>query len=204
MSTAAVILAAGASSRMGSPKPVLRYGGVSLLRRAALAALDAGCEPVVVVMGAHAELSRRELHALAVREVTNAEWRTGMASSLRTGVLHVAAHPGPETLIVRLCDQPHVGANVLRNLMAAHASTGKPIVACGYGGTRGVPALFARAVWPECTSVAGRAGAKQIIEKDCSRVHVAQFPEGDIDIDTPADLARLHDPGRTADKDLPL
>jgi molybdenum cofactor cytidylyltransferase len=202
MRTAAVILAAGASSRMGSPKQVLAYGGVSLLRRAAIAALDAGCEPVVVVTGAHAELSRRELHDLAVQAVTNAEWRTGMASSLRAGVLHVAADPTAATLIVMLCDQPHVGADVLTTLMAAHASSGKAIVACGYGGTLGVPALFARAVWPECTSMAGPAGAKQIIEADGSRVHVTPFPDGAVDIDTPADLARLQGLRRTAE-DIP-
>jgi molybdenum cofactor cytidylyltransferase len=210
MSTAAVILAAGASSRMGGPKQVLEYGGVSLLRRAAITALDAGCEPVVVVTGAHAELSRRELHDLAVQEVTNAEWLTGMASSLRAGVLHVATHPAVETLLVMLCDQPHVSADLLRTLVAAHASTGKPIVACGYGGTVGVPALFARLVWPECTSLAGPAGAKHIIETDGCRAHVTPFPDGAIDIDTPADLVRLQtlrgsadagvQPGNTSDR----
>src|SRR5918998_1610148 len=82
----AVILAAGSSSRMGSPKQTLQYRGVSLLRRAALAALGAGCSPVVVVTGAHAELSRRELDGLNVREVLNNVWETGMASSVRAGV----------------------------------------------------------------------------------------------------------------------
>jgi molybdenum cofactor cytidylyltransferase len=192
MRTAAVILAAGASSRMGGPKQVVEYGGVSLLRRAAMAALEAGCEPVVVVTGAHAELSRRELRDLAVQVVDNPEWPTGMASSLRAGVLHVATHPDAQALIVMLCDQPHVGADLLRTLIAAHASTGKPIIACGYAGTLGVPALFARALWPECTALTGAAGAKHIIETDGSRVHVTPFPDGAIDIDTPADLARLH------------
>ncbi|HKG12318.1 MAG TPA: NTP transferase domain-containing protein, partial [Pyrinomonadaceae bacterium] len=86
MGVGAVILAAGSSSRMGSPKQTLQYGGESLLRRAALAALGAGCRPVIVVTGANAELSRRELDGLDVREVLNTLWETGMASSVRAGV----------------------------------------------------------------------------------------------------------------------
>src|SRR5215210_5943542 len=82
----AVILAAGSSSRMGSPKQTLQFRGQSLLRRAALAALDAGCRPVVVVTGAHAERCRHELYGLDVQEVFNASWETGMASSVRAGI----------------------------------------------------------------------------------------------------------------------
>src|SRR5918998_1055903 len=82
----AVILAAGSSSRMGSPKQTLQFRGQSLLRRVALAALGAGCCPVIVVTGANAELSRRELDGLDVREVLNPLWETGMASSVCAGV----------------------------------------------------------------------------------------------------------------------
>ncbi|HKY43419.1 MAG TPA: NTP transferase domain-containing protein, partial [Pyrinomonadaceae bacterium] len=82
----AVILAAGSSSRMGTPKQILQFEGRSLLKRATLAALDAKCRPVVVVTGAHAELCRRELDGLDVREVFNANWETGMASSVRAGI----------------------------------------------------------------------------------------------------------------------
>ena len=71
---------------MGSPKQTLRFRGESLLRRAALAALGAGCRPVIVVTGAYAELSRRELEGLDVREVLNPLWQTEMASSVRAGV----------------------------------------------------------------------------------------------------------------------
>src|SRR5829696_5848838 len=82
----AVILAAGSSSRMGTPKQTLQFQGDSLLRRAALAPLGAGCRPVVVVTGAHAELCRRELDGLDVREAFNTIWETGMGSSVRAGI----------------------------------------------------------------------------------------------------------------------
>src|SRR6476659_9124104 len=119
MSTAAVILAAGASSRMGTPKQAVRFGGVSLLKRAAAAALGAGCDPVIVVIGANPEFSRAELSGLAIQEAFNAEWSTGMASSLRTGVQHLTATSADATaLIVMLCDQPHVTSDVLTSLLA--------------------------------------------------------------------------------------
>src|SRR5438045_3195305 len=83
---AAVILAAGASSRLGKPKQLLGFRGHSLLRRAAEAALSAGCQPVVVVLGACLEPSVRELAGLPVQVVENREWQEGIGSSVRTGV----------------------------------------------------------------------------------------------------------------------
>src|SRR3712207_1985777 len=130
----AIVLAAGASSRMGSPKQTLSYRGESLLRRAAHAALCAGCRPVVVVTGAHAELSRRELDGLDVREVLNTRWETGMASSIRAGVEGLmSADPDASAAVLLLCDQPHVTADIISDLVAAHRSTGKPVVASTYG-----------------------------------------------------------------------
>src|SRR3712207_6167729 len=92
----AVVLAAGATSRTGSPKQNPQNRGESLLMRAALAALGAGCRPVVVVTGAYAELSRRELDGLDVREVFNPLWETGMASSIRAGI-EVLVSADPDT-----------------------------------------------------------------------------------------------------------
>ena len=82
----AVILAAGSSSRLGRPKQTLQFKGETLIRRAVLAALGAGCHPVVVVTGANADLMRRELDGLDVCEVLNTLWETGMASSIRAGI----------------------------------------------------------------------------------------------------------------------
>ena len=187
---AAVILAAGASSRMGSPKQTLRYRGESLLRRAALAALGAGCRPVVVVTGAHAELSRRELEGLGVREVFNPYWETGMASSVRAGV-EALAGADADGVVLMLCDQPHVTAEVISGLVAAHRATLRSVVASAYGGGFGVPALFGRTLFAELAQLEGAAGARQVIKRHASEAHFLPFPGGETDVDTPDDFSRL-------------
>ena len=188
----AVILAAGASSRMGSPKQTLQYRGESLLRRAALAALGAGCRPVVVVTGANAELSRRELYGLDVREVSNPRWETGMASSVRAGVeALVGADADAGAAVLLLCDQPHVTAEVISDLVAAHRATGTLVVASAYGGSFGVPALFGRALFVELAQLEGAAGAKQVIKRYAAEAHFLPFPGGEVDVDTPDDFSRL-------------
>ena len=186
----AIILAAGSSSRMGSPKQTLQFRGKSLLKRAALAALDAGCSPVIVVTGAHSELSRRELDGLAVREVLNALWETGMASSIRAGVEGLIS-ANPDAAVLLLCDQPHVTSEIINGLVAAHRSTGRPIVASTYGGSFGVPALFSRTLFAELTRLEGRSGAKEIIKRHASEAHLLPFPNGEVDVDTPFDFSRL-------------
>ena len=184
----AVVLAAGSSSRMGSPKQTLQFEGESLLRRAALAALGAGCRPVVVVTGAHAELSRRELDGLDVRVVLNKLWETGMASSVRVGVEGL---DGAEAAVLMLCDQPHATADVISRLVEAHRATGSPVVASAYGGGFGVPAVFGRALFAELTRLEGAAGAKQVIKRHAAEAHFVPFPGGEVDVDTPDDFSRL-------------
>ena len=188
----AVVLAAGSSSRMGSPKQILRYRGQSLLRRAALAALGAGCRPVVVVTGANAELSRRELGGLDVREVLNPGWETGMASSIRAGMEGlVGADADACAVVLMLCDQPHVNADVISGLIAAHRATGKSVVASTYGVSFGVPALFGRTLFAELVQLEGAAGAKQVIKRYAAEAHFLPFPGGEVDVDTPYDFSRL-------------
>ena len=188
----AVILAAGSSSRMGTPKQTLQFEGNSLLRRATLAALDAGCSPVVVVTGAHAELCRREFDRLDVREAFNVDWETGMASSVRTGIEHlVNMDAGIAAAVLLLCDQPHVSADVISGLLEARRATGKQVIASSYGGSFGVPALFSKCLFNELTQLEGRSGAKEIIKRHASEAHFLPFPEGGVDVDTPDDFSRL-------------
>lgn len=188
----AVVLAAGSSSRMGSPKQALQFRGESLLRRAALTALGAGCFPVIVVTGAHADLSRRELEGLDVLEVLNTSWETGMASSIRAGLEGlVSADADVDAAVLLLCDQPHVTTRVIYSLVSAHRATGKPVIASTYGGSFGVPALFSSTLFDELARLEGAAGAKQVIKRHASEAHFLPFPRGEVDVDTPDDFSRL-------------
>jgi molybdenum cofactor cytidylyltransferase len=188
----AVILAAGSSSRMGSPKQVLQFEGNSLLRRAALAALSAGCSPVVAVTGAHAELCRRELDHLDVREAFNPDWETGMASSIRAGIEGlISMEPDLAAVVLLLCDQPHVTSDVILSLVATHHATGRPVIASAYDGSFGVPALFSRKLFSELRQLEGISGAKEIITRHASEAHFLPFPQGEVDVDTPHDFSCL-------------
>lgn len=188
----AVILAAGASSRMGTPKQALRLEGESLLRRTALAALDTGCAPVIVVTGANAEVARGEVEGLDVVEAVNPMWETGMGSSVRAGMEvldHVA--PGVNAVVLLVCDQPHVTAEVVRGLMAAHLRAARPLTASVYGGAAGVPAVFGRPLFGELRSITGAAGARGVIRRHAASAHLVPFALGEVDVDTPEDFARL-------------
>jgi molybdenum cofactor cytidylyltransferase len=188
----AVILAAGASTRMGVPKQLLQFGGETMLRRAASVAIEAGCRPVVVVTGANATPSREALRGLRVRETENPQWESGISSSVRVGIeALLTANPLTAAVVLMLCDQPFVTREIIARLVAAHRETGRSIVASRYGGSYGVPALFDKAHFAELTTLEGDAGAKQVIQKHLPKVHLLSFPEGEIDIDTPDDLARL-------------
>jgi molybdenum cofactor cytidylyltransferase len=180
---------------MGRPKQVLSFQGESLLRRAARAALDAGCHPVVVVTGAHAELSRRELEGLDVREAFNSHWETGMASSIRAGVENlIDADPDAAAAVLLLCDQPLVTADVISGLVEAHRATGRPVIASAYGGSFGVPALFGRTLFDELTRLEGRSGAKEVIRRHAAEASFLPFQGGEVDVDTPDDFSRLAEP----------
>lgn len=188
----AVILAAGASSRMGTPKQMLEFGGSSLLRRAALAALGAGCSPVIVVTGAYAELSTRELQDLEIRDVFNPGWETGMASSIVAGLTGlIDADPDIAAAVFMVCDQPHVTVDVISGLITVYRASGRPVVASAYGRSVGVPALFSRAFFAELARLEGRSGAKQVISRYASEAHFVPFPGGEVDVDTRDDVSRL-------------
>lgn len=187
---AAVVLAAGRASRMGRPKQLLLFHGRSLLRRTVEVALSAGCDPVVVVLGANADRLRPELDGLAVVVVENPEWEDGPGTSVRAGTAAAEAE-GADAVVFLLCDQPLVDAEHIRRLAGAHQKSGRPMAASGYSETVGVPALFARERFPDLRALVPSAGAKQLLARTPDAVAVVPFPAGAVDLDTPEDYEQL-------------
>lgn len=191
-SCAGLVLAAGGSTRLGQPKQLLKIGGETLVRRAARMAVEAGCSPVHVVLGADAERVARELDGVAARTVVNAEWKDGIASSIRAGVASVAELSAPpKNVLIMVCDQPKLNVAVLRALIAAHRNSGARITASSYAGTIGVPAIFSAEMYEGLWALDRDQGAKSVIGRHSKDVKIVEFPGGEIDIDTPEEMARL-------------
>lgn len=190
-----VILAAGGSARLGTPKQLLRCADSSLLRRAAQCGVASSCRPVVVVLGASADPCRRELDDLPVVAVENAAWEEGMGASIRVGVqtLLSGCSDTLEAVVLMLCDQPLLTPQTLEALVAEYRASACQAVASEYGGAWGVPALFDRSLFPDLLSLTGAEGAKQILRR-AGNVHTIPFADGAVDIDTAADYAQWGGP----------
>lgn len=192
MSVAIVVLAAGGSTRMGRSKQLLELGGVPLVGRAAMAALDAGLGRVVVVVGAEAERVETALAGLDVDVVKNPRWEEGMGTSLAAGVERVERDEGTEAVVIMLADQPTVDAAVLKRLAGAWRREGAEAAACMYGSTRGVPALFSRGLFERLRSLPPDGGAKHVLADGKLRVAAVECPAAGLpDIDTPEDFRRF-------------
>lgn len=191
----AVLLAAGASTRLGRPKQLLEIDGCPLVVRAAEAALGSAAWPVVVVLGAHAGLIRPHLVRLPVLIAENSAWAEGMASSLRTGIATLQGFSRLlDAALVVLVDQPAFSAGVIAQLVATQRATGRSIVAARYAGHLGAPALFLREHFAALAGLEGDAGARQLLAAQADRAAAVDLPALAQDLDTPADLAALHSP----------
>jgi len=189
-----IILAAGASSRMGRPKQLLEIGGQPLVVRAAAAALAAGLWPVIVVLGAHAEKIRPALARLPVLPVENAAWNEGMAASIRAGIGALQQFSrAMDGAVVALCDQPAFSAETVARLVGAQVATGKGIAAARYLGRQGAPALFLQRHFAALAALTGEEGARALLNDSPAEVAAVDLPEMGLDLDTPADYAALNE-----------
>lgn len=182
MRVAGLVLAAGAGTRFGAPKALLRFGNQTLVERAVGALRDGGCQPVVVVAGAQPLLLN------GVRVEVNPDWRTGMGSSLRAGLAAVS-EADADAVVVTLVDMPGVTAEAVRRITAK--ASPQALVMAGYAGRRGHPALFGREHWAGIASMAiGDVGARAYLKSREVEVVDCADVASDEDIDTPEDARR--------------
>lgn len=187
---AGVVLAAGRSTRMGTPKLLLTLSGRSVLRHVVDHVRASRCGEIVVVVGETADRMAEEVRAPGVRVVVNDRYREGMGTSLAAGVSVLS--PDCDAAVVLLGDQPCVTPEVIDALIDAYRRTHKPIVASRYGDVTGAPTLIGAALFNEARRLEGDVGGRFLIQQHPDLVEEVQVsPSVAVDVDTPEEFARL-------------
>ncbi|MBI4749861.1 MAG: nucleotidyltransferase family protein [Acidobacteria bacterium] len=186
-----LILAAGASRRLGHPKQLLPIGSQNLLQHTVECALGTGAHPVLVVLGAQAEAIKPTLNAYAIHVVENPTWEEGMGASIRTGIAALSQLGSVDAVVIAPCDQPFLSTQFLSDLITTFFRTRKNIIASQYADTVGIPALFTSSFFPLLLALGGDTGAKKIIQANLDQTILIPFAGGSLDIDTPEDAIRF-------------
>ncbi len=188
----AVLLAAGASTRFGSPKQLVRVAGRPLLHAAVTRAAEVTGNALIVVLGAGAAELAPLLRHSPGSVVINHDWREGLASSIRAGVARLP--PACTGVLLLLADQAAVTTDDLKRLAGTWRKQPQYIVAALYAGTTGVPAIFPRNMFRELAELRGDTGARALLRRSADRVVRVPMPSAALDIDTPEDLLALQAP----------
>jgi len=202
--TAAVVLAAGSSKRMGENKLLLALDGEPLVARAVRAATTAGLAPVIVVLGHEAERVRAALDGLACRTVVNPDHARGKGTSLQLGVDEVARATDAAAVVVMLADMPFVSAPMLAAVARAAVRDGAalaggvgraPMVISRYGGdVTAPPILYDRSLFAELCALPGQACGKEMVRRHRDQAVFLDWPAAALaDVDVPDDYRRLRD-----------
>lgn len=197
-----VVLAAGASTRLGQPKQLVQIAGQPALQRVVSHAVAVAGSAVSVVLGAQAaDITRMFQHSSAT-VLINRQWEEGMAASIRCGV--GALSPACDAVMLLLGDQVAVTASDLKRLITAWNGQDSVIAASVYNGQLGVPAIFPRMVFSELMQLHGDQGAKAIINRYSSRAVHVRMPNASYDLDTPQQVTEMQQVINTQAKDMLL
>ncbi len=183
-----ILLAAGASRRMGTPKQLLKIDNQTLIERAINITQGVVNQQTVVVLGANAEkIKPYILPQTNVAVIINENWQQGMGTTLKAGLEFLVAHtPQISGVIVLVCDQPYLTTQKLQQLIEQHQETKAAIIATAYKDIKGVPALFDSTIFPQLIALNKDEGARKIIKNYEGEIITIDFPKGSIDLDTPA------------------
>ncbi len=183
-----LVLAAGSSSRLGRPKQLLKIGNTTLIDHVIKQTLVLPSSCTMMITGAADMEIRNAVKDEGVAIYYNADWATGMGSSIAAGVQRLLdVVPTMEACIILVSDQPFVNSELLNLIINTFEAGNASIVASHYGNTLGTPVLFDRQHFHELKTLNGKGGAKRIIQKYQTNVTAIDFPKGEIDIDTEAD-----------------
>jgi len=184
-----VVLAAGASTRFGATKQLVRVNGRPLMHTIVSRAVELAGHSVTVVLGANAgELAPLLKHSPASVAV-NRDWAEGIASSIREGLRHAPATA--DGVLLALADQAAVTTEDLRRLAGAWRRNPNAIAAAQYAGAVGVPAIFPRWCFRELNELRGDRGAQLLLQRHVDRLVRLPMPSAELDIDRPEDLLGL-------------
>jgi len=186
MNTAIIILAAGASSRMGAPKQLLLVDGKTLIKRTCDTAMDTPCHPIVLVLGANRNLIRKETERMPITVIDNPQWENGMSSSIKMGLAGAyMTEKAIEAVVFLTVDMPYVSTELINKMIEKAKSDEKiEIVACKYENQMGIPVLFKRSLFTNLLELSGDEGAKKVVVKNKDKVAFIDFPQGKLDLDT--------------------
>jgi molybdenum cofactor cytidylyltransferase len=189
----AVVLAAGMSKRMGSPKQLLRMGGRALLEIALDTLEQSRVEEIVVVLGASADAIRQQVSLDRVKVVVNEAYGEGMGTSLRVGL--AAVDPRANAALVVLADQPFLKSSTIDKLIEQHQKQQPQIAIPLYRGFRGNPVLLDRSVFPELAGLSGDIGCRAIFGSHTENILKVPVDDAGIllDVDTKADFESLQE-----------
>jgi molybdenum cofactor cytidylyltransferase len=185
----AAILAAGPSTRFGSPKQLVRLAGSPALHQAVTNAASVAGQSVTVILGAHAGDISPAIRPSGASIVLNRDWEEGLASSIRTAVR--AAPPGCDGLLLLLCDQVAVTADDLKRLAAAWRRHPVLVAAALHGGAPGLPAIFPQWAFGDLLELRGDRGPHRVLRRNVDRVVRLPMPNAGFDLDTPEDLLQF-------------
>jgi molybdenum cofactor cytidylyltransferase len=191
---AAIVLAAGGSTRMGQSKQLLPISGQPMVHKVVAAVCAAGLAQVIVVVGSEAGAVAEALEGLPVNIVMNERWADGMSTSLQAGLR--AMQPEAQAALIALADQPGLTPDLLAGLVSRYQDTGAAIVAPFYQGQRGNPVLFDRTLFAELLAVQGDRGGRSVIARHAQEVERVDLTGSAmlIDVDTPEEYDTAKEP----------